>query len=228
METVCSQPPLEHRILPVRRDSPACGPAWLCQEVERRRRSCAVEATSSSKQQNPRTAGVLEAGSPRSGDDRLNYGKSGSGRAAAAGGKCSACGAEMASDQRYCLSVASAAADRACRSWTLRHGPGAKEAGQRRRSRFSPNGALIAGVATLLIAMGIGGFIGRQGTTPARMGFRRTGCDGAGPAELLPPHRPRLPRSAKKAAPGSRWRSRFRVERGGRQPKLPPATVARR
>ena len=84
---------------------------------------------------------------------------------ALAAGKCTSCGAEMASDQRYCLEcgerrgpsrfpVLDAAAQPASN--------GSRPAAQK-RSRFSPSTTLLAGIATLLVAMGTGVLIGRSG-----------------------------------------------------------------
>lgn len=84
--------------------------------------------------------------------------------------RCGACGAPLAPDQRYCVQCGQ------------RRGPARVEfaehlaqAGQqrvvtaaepaRRLPRFSPNAALIAGVGTLMLAMGVGVLIGRAATS---------------------------------------------------------------
>lgn len=88
----------------------------------------------------------------------------------AAGDRCANCGAPMAPDQRYCLECGErrgqarfAAPAQAGTAATTT--AGARSTGQ---SRFSSGTALIAGIATLLLAMGIGVLIGRSGnSTPA-------------------------------------------------------------
>jgi hypothetical protein len=82
--------------------------------------------------------------------------------------QCSACGAAMASDQRYCVECGQ------------RRGPArvplmeglaqpAREAPATRRAslrpRMSVDSTLIAGIGTLLLAMGIGVLIGRSGNS---------------------------------------------------------------
>jgi hypothetical protein len=92
--------------------------------------------------------------------------------------QCSACGAPMASDQRYCLQCGE------------RNGPSRVPALDRPRQRTnetparppsrprtSVNTALIAGVGTLLLALGVGVLIGRSsnsssGKTPAAQVIR--------------------------------------------------------
>src|SRR5262249_35375458 len=79
--------------------------------------------------------------------------------------QCSACGAPMAPDQRYCVECGQ------------RRGPArgppleglseraaqAPPARRPRRARPSVNATLIAGIGTLLLAMGVGVLIGRSG-----------------------------------------------------------------
>jgi hypothetical protein len=82
------------------------------------------------------------------------------------GERCAACGAAMASDQRYCVEcgerrgparvpLLDGLAQRARETPTASRSPG--------RPRMSVNSTLIAGVGTLLLAMGIGVLIGRSG-----------------------------------------------------------------
>lgn len=97
----------------------------------------------------------------------------------AVGSRCANCQAPMASDQRYCLTCgerrgkprfgaaltpatpADAAASTA--------GPGERYP----RSRTSSAATLVAGVATLLIALGVGVLIGHDSnSTPQRSGFQ--------------------------------------------------------
>ena len=79
--------------------------------------------------------------------------------------RCSACGTALAGDQRYCVECGE-------RHGTARfalptRGPAAepatKSARVRRSPRMSASGTLIAGVGTLLLAMGIGVLIGQSG-----------------------------------------------------------------
>jgi hypothetical protein len=78
---------------------------------------------------------------------------------------CAVCGAQMAADQRYCLecgerrgqarfaapTAPASTAMTSTRTTAAQHG-----------SRWSPGATLIAGVATLLLAMGIGVLIGHE------------------------------------------------------------------
>lgn len=83
----------------------------------------------------------------------------------ATGEQCTNCGARLAADQRYCVecgerrgeprfSIADTAAPQAAP---------APAAPVRRHARLSPNGTAIAGIGTLLLAMGVGVLIGRTG-----------------------------------------------------------------
>jgi hypothetical protein len=80
--------------------------------------------------------------------------------------QCAACGAAMAPDQRYCVEcgqrrgparvpMLDGFAARSAQADSTRRPP--------RRPRLSPNSALIAGVGTLLLALGVGVLIGRSG-----------------------------------------------------------------
>ena len=82
----------------------------------------------------------------------------------AAGDRCQACSAPLAPDQRYCLECgerrgqarfAAVPPARGVTTTTTTTGGPAPSG-----SRFSPGATLIAGVATLLLAMGIGVLIG--------------------------------------------------------------------
>jgi hypothetical protein len=99
----------------------------------------------------------------------------------ARGETCSACGAPLASDQRYCLECGER---RTQMSSVLRNGPPTPAgpaagpptppvpAGQSREAGWSRNGMLnvIAGVGVLLLAMGVGVLIGRSGATKGSSG----------------------------------------------------------
>lgn len=80
--------------------------------------------------------------------------------------RCSGCGATLASDQRYCVECGQrCGAPRLPFTEGLVH---AQQAPSSRppfaRPRVSMNNTVIAGIGTLLLAMGIGVLIGRSGT----------------------------------------------------------------
>jgi hypothetical protein len=84
---------------------------------------------------------------------------------AGVGDQCTNCGARLAPEQRYCVECG----ERRGQSRM----PFAEAAGQRtaeasappprKRSRMSPNAAMIAGIGTLILALGVGVLIGRSG-----------------------------------------------------------------
>jgi hypothetical protein len=87
---------------------------------------------------------------------------------------CPTCGARMAPDQRYCLNCGHRRGDPrlpfmdAVVFMESMSAPGAgapppPPAEQRSSSRMNANAALIAGVATLVLAIGVGFLIGRSG-----------------------------------------------------------------
>jgi hypothetical protein len=80
--------------------------------------------------------------------------------------QCSACGAAMAPDQRYCVECGQRRGPARVRSLDgLAQRAGQEPAARRppRRARTSVNSTLIAGVGTLLLALGVGVLIGRSG-----------------------------------------------------------------
>ncbi len=91
--------------------------------------------------------------------------------AAQSGDQCPSCGAALAADQRYCLECGQRRGDprlpfmdavvlmEAVKQPQQIPPPQPK----RKRTGISPNAALIAGVGTLLLALGIGVLIGRSG-----------------------------------------------------------------
>lgn len=87
------------------------------------------------------------------------------------GDACGSCGAAMASDQRYCLECGQRRGDpRLPFMDAVVLMDAVKQPNQppppppkKKRSGISPNAALIAGVGTLLLALGIGVLIGRSG-----------------------------------------------------------------
>jgi hypothetical protein len=81
--------------------------------------------------------------------------------------RCSGCGATLASDQRYCVECG-----QRCGAPRLPFTEGLVQRAQQApssrppfaRPRVSMNNTVIAGIGTLLLAMGIGVLIGRSGT----------------------------------------------------------------
>jgi hypothetical protein len=78
--------------------------------------------------------------------------------------QCPACGAPMASDQRYCLECGerSGPARVPALDTARQHTDETSAARSSQRPRTSVNTALIAGVGTLLLALGVGVLIGRS------------------------------------------------------------------
>jgi hypothetical protein len=89
----------------------------------------------------------------------------------AVGDQCPACGGRLASDQRYCLSCGErrGKARFGVDSMTVPQEPAAAPAAPpRRRPVLSSSATLITGIATLLLAMGVGVLIGRSGSDAGR------------------------------------------------------------
>ena len=82
---------------------------------------------------------------------------------AASSERCPNCGAGMAPDQRYCITCGERRSGGGLRDALPRTQTTAVAAVPPRRPRLSANSSLIAGIATLLIAMGVGVLIGRTG-----------------------------------------------------------------
>jgi hypothetical protein len=92
---------------------------------------------------------------------------------AGSGEQCQTCGSYVAPDQRYCLQCGQRSGDPRLpfmdassfmeTSMQKRQPPAPPTTTPPRKSRMSPNASLIAGVGTLLLAMGIGVLIGRSG-----------------------------------------------------------------
>jgi hypothetical protein len=88
---------------------------------------------------------------------------------------CPTCGAQMALDQRYCLGCGSRRGDprlpfmdavtfmEASRQPLATAGAGATPPAPPAKSGISPSTTLIAGIATLVLAVGVGVLIGRSG-----------------------------------------------------------------
>jgi hypothetical protein len=86
--------------------------------------------------------------------------------ATAASSQCAVCGATLAPDQRYCVECGERRGPGRFPSTdglTSRPREAQLEGRPVRRSRMSVNNTLIAGIGTLLLAMGIGVLIGRSG-----------------------------------------------------------------
>jgi hypothetical protein len=82
--------------------------------------------------------------------------------------QCAACSARMTPDQRYCVECGQrrgAPRFQFMEGLAQRQREAAAPPRRSRRSRLSPNATLIAGVGTLLLAMGIGVLIGRSGNS---------------------------------------------------------------
>jgi hypothetical protein len=88
-----------------------------------------------------------------------------------AGDRCPSCGAVLAADQRYCLECGQRRGDPrlpfmdavVLMNAVKRPQAPPPSPPKKKRSGISPNAALIAGVGTLLLALGIGVLIGRSG-----------------------------------------------------------------
>jgi hypothetical protein len=83
--------------------------------------------------------------------------------------RCRVCGAPLASDQRYCVECGErrGAARFALPTPAPAVDSAATSRRARRRPRLTPSATLIAGVGTLLLAMGIGVLIGHLGNSSA-------------------------------------------------------------
>ncbi len=88
------------------------------------------------------------------------------------GDQCASCGAPLATDQRYCLECGQRRGDPRLPFMDAvvlmdavqrPQQPPPPSSAKKKRSGISPNAALIAGVGTLLLALGIGVLIGRSG-----------------------------------------------------------------
>jgi hypothetical protein len=87
------------------------------------------------------------------------------------GDQCASCGALLAADQRYCLECGQRRGDPrlpfmdavVLMDAVQRPAQAPPPPAKKKRSGVSPNAALITGVGTLLLALGIGVLIGRSG-----------------------------------------------------------------
>lgn len=131
---------------------------------------------------------------------------------------CGSCGASMAGDQRYCVECGQrrGPAHPALPGQLAQRIPAATGAAPRRRGpRLNVNAALIAGVGTLMLAMGTGVLIGRTAagggsgsgavqlvTVPGTVGTS-SGVGGSGSTATEPGAAGQAGESAGKAAAGS-------------------------
>ena len=84
--------------------------------------------------------------------------------------KCPNCGSRMALDQRYCLTCGERRSGGGLREALPSARTTAVAAAPAHRPRLSPSSSLIAGIATLLLAMGVGVLIGRTGDNSGKSG----------------------------------------------------------
>lgn len=102
--------------------------------------------------------------------------------------QCAACGSALASDQRYCVECGQrlGSARLPFMDDPARHSTQSVSAHPPRR-RLSVNSTLIAGVGTLLLAMGIGILIGRSspGSSPRSAPVQIVGASTAGAAPTV-------------------------------------------
>lgn len=109
----------------------------------------------------------------------------------AGGEQCSSCGKAVAADQRYCLHCGQRCGEprlpfmNAVTFMDAMRAPATAPATAspppQRRRRISPNAALIAGVGTLLLAMGVGVLIGHSGS-------QTVATNAAAPAQVITVH----------------------------------------
>jgi hypothetical protein len=104
----------------------------------------------------------------------------------AVGDRCSNCQAPLAGDQRYCVSCGQRRGKSRFSAASLAATPTASPASPPPqhpglpRSRVSAGTTLVAGVATLLLAMGVGVLIGRNSNGPVRAAAPQVITVGAG------------------------------------------------
>jgi hypothetical protein len=160
------------------------------------------------------------------------------------GEQCPSCGSGLAGDQRYCLRCGERCGEPRLPFMNAVTFMGAVKQPaqapapppQRRRRHLSPNAALIAGVGTLLLAMGVGVLIGRSGdqtvatnaSAPAQVitvhsgGEAETARGQDSSASTSGKGSKKATASAKKAATGQGAEEVLKPSAGV---KLPPATV---
>jgi hypothetical protein len=154
--------------------------------------------------------------------------------AAAREERCVECGAPMAPDQRYCVECGERRGERRFPA-VLAAGdrtPAQASPPHRNRPRMSPSSTLIAGVGTLLLAMGVGVLIGRSGTSSSAhgtgSGVQVVTVGGSGSATSAPTTTTgptsTTPGSAKSSSSKSAGASKSTAAKT-KASKLPPPTV---
>ena len=101
------------------------------------------------------------------------------------GDTCDVCGSRLAPDQRYCVECGTR---RGQPRFTLQPGSGASVAqpgvepagGRSRRGGWTSSTTLLAGIATLLLALGVGVLIGESGSSTPKTGGIHVVVNGGG------------------------------------------------
>ena len=101
------------------------------------------------------------------------------------GDTCDVCGSRLAPDQRYCVECGTR---RGQPRFTLQPGSGASAAqpgvepagGRSRRGGWTSSTTLLAGIATLLLALGVGVLIGESGSSTPKTGGIHVVVNGGG------------------------------------------------
>jgi hypothetical protein len=152
----------------------------------------------------------------------------------AVGEQCAACGAAMASDQRYCVECGQrrgSARVPLLDGFAQRGREPSLPASRPRRPRVSVNNTLIAGVGTLLLAIGVGVLIGRSANNtsakapPAQVvtvaGGGSAGTSAATPSTSAQPSAPSASKATK--SPGASAAAKAKVPAKG--PPVKTVTV---
>jgi hypothetical protein len=147
---------------------------------------------------------------------------------APAGDRCVACGAPLSSDQRYCVNCGER---RGTSRFTVADPATAAEAAPPppapRRTRPSSSATFVAGVATLLLAMGVGVLIGhdtagtaRTANAPIKIDVGSSAATGAATAATTP-----TTSAAAHSTPGRSSTSGAKAKTSTAAAKTPPATA---
>jgi hypothetical protein len=148
----------------------------------------------------------------------------------AVGEQCAACGAAMASDQRYCVECGhrrGSARVPLLDGLAQRVREPSLPASRPRRPRMSVNSTLIAGVGTLLLAIGVGVLIGRSANNtsakapPAQVVTVAGGGSAATPSTSAAPSTPSASKATK--SPGASAAAKAKVPAKG--PPVKTVTV---
>jgi hypothetical protein len=153
--------------------------------------------------------------------------------ATAAGDQCATCGSPLAPDQRYCVSCGQRRGQARLPVLQSAAAPAQGTAvALPRASRMSVNTTLIAGIGTLLLAMGVGVLIGRssQKAAPTRAAapvqvVTVAGAGGAAPTAATAKATPKSHAASKAAKAPSAKQVAKSIK--GTTVKLPPHTVVK-